>query len=381
MIRSYVSAPLALVLGTCGLAACANSTAAPPKPVGSTVHVSVTADGCVPDPTTAPAGPITFAATNNGAAAVDELELVQGGKVLAEIENLPPGSAGEIALDATAGEYELFCPGADTSRTPFTVTDATGQVSSTCSPQVQQALDDAVAGYKTYVNTEVDELMAQTKEFTEAVRAGNVPAAKAAFASARYHWETIEPVAESFGDLDPLVDARVNDVEEGAEFTGFHRIEKALWVQNTTKGMAKYADQLEANLQQLKNLVADENYQPAQLANGAGELLGEVGKSKITGEEDRYSHTDMSDIDANVEGSQKAWALLQPAVMQLNPELAQTIDARFATLDATIAKYKNADGSYVSYDKVTQAQRRELAQQVDAVAEPLSQIATLVASC
>ena len=43
--------------------------------------------------------------------------------------------------------------------------------------------------------------------------------------------------------------------------------------------------------------------QPAQVANGSVDLLGEVAKSKVTGEEERYSHTDLGDFEANVDGA------------------------------------------------------------------------------
>ena len=43
-------------------------------------------------------------------------------------------------------------------------------------------------------------------------------------------YERVEPVAESFGDLDPRIDARANDVPK-SKWTGFHPIERRLWVQ------------------------------------------------------------------------------------------------------------------------------------------------------
>jgi len=213
------------------------------------------------------------------------------------------------------------------------------------------------------------------------VRAGNVKAAKDAFATGRYHYETIEPVAESFGDLDPQIDARENDVTQGQPWTGFHRIEKGLWVSESTKGLRTYAERLDADIAKLKAKVDVLDYQPTQIANGAQELLDEVSKSKITGEEDRYSHTDISDFAANVEGSAKAWSVVQPAIAELNPDLAKSIDERFSTLSTSLAKHKNSDGSYDYYTSVSADQRRLLAQQVGAVAEPLSQVGALIASC
>jgi iron uptake system component EfeO len=181
-------------------------------------------------------------------------------------------------------------------------------------------------------------------------------------------------VAESFGALDPEIDARVNDVAAGERWTGFHRIEKALWKDGTTKGLGPIADKLLADVQRLDRKVRDETYEPAQLANGASELLDEVSASKITGEEDRYSHTDLSDFEANVAGAQSAFGLLAPALRERDRTLASTISDRFDAVDAELARIKRGD-VYPSYDTISTQQRRRFSQLVDALAEPLSRVA------
>jgi iron uptake system component EfeO len=242
---------------------------------------------------------------------------------------------------------------------------------------VASAAAAATAAYQAYVISEVEQLIAANRTFTDAVRAGDVAKAKASFAAARYHYETIEPVAESFGDLDPQIDARIDDVDDAATWTGFHRLEKALWVDNTTKGTQGLADKLDADIAKLHALVADETYQPAQLANGATGLLDEVAKSKVTGEEDRYSHTDLSDFAANVAGSYQAFRLLQPLLAAKDPDLAATVDARFQDVQASLAEHKRGE-QWAPYTTVNDSTRRTLAQQVDALAEPLSQVAAVV---
>jgi len=152
----------------------------------------------------------------------------------------------------------------------------------------------------------------RARTLTHAVRAGDLAKAKRLYGPARISYERIEPVAESFGSLDPAIDARANDVAPGQRWTAFHRIEQALWAGGTTHGMARYADQLDEDIRELEQKVDAASYQPAQLANGAVELLNEVSKSKITGEEERYSHTDLVDFQANVDGARQAFVLLRP---------------------------------------------------------------------
>ena len=120
--------------------------------------------------------------------------------------------------------------------------------------------------------------------------------------------------------------------------------------------------------------------QPAQLANGAVELMNEVANSKITGEEDRYSHTDLSDFEGNLSGSEKAFALLIPALRQTgNGKLADTISARFAAVQKTLNRYKrNTALGYALYTQLTPADRKKFATEVDALDEPLSTVAAKV---
>jgi iron uptake system component EfeO len=206
-----------------------------------------------------------------------------------------------------------------------------------------------------------------------------VAQARRLYAPARYFYEEVEPVAESFGDLDPRIDARIDDVDDPARWTGFHRLEKALWEEGSLSGMAAVADRLDADIAQLRAKVAAATYQPAQLANGATELLNEVASSKITGEEERYSHTDMSDVAANVAGGRAAFELLVPALQRIDPELAGTVGRRFAEVQDALRPYRQGDDAFVDFATVTGAQRRTLTQKIDALAEPLSQVAAKVA--
>ena len=103
-------------------------------------------------------------------------------------------------------------------------------------------------------------------------------------------------------------------------FTGYHRLEKDLWVDGLQADSGQIADQLMTDIKDLQSRVATVELTPVQLANGAKELLDEVATGKITGEEDRYSHTDLWDFKANVEGSQAAVAALRPVHRREGPD-------------------------------------------------------------
>jgi len=233
-------------------------------------------------------------------------------------------------------------------------------------------LDRAAREYQDYVDGQSELLVVRTEEFTSAVKAGDVAEGKELYASSRVPWERIEPIAEKFGTLDPEVDAREGDVPQ-RQWGGFHRIEQALWVENTTKGQGEYADELMSDIERLERKVDGVKLQASDPVFGAVELLNEVSATKITGEEERYSHTDLYDIAANVEGAKVAFDFVKPVVKRENPELVAEIEARFESVEREIEPYRRGDG-WVSYDQVDEDQRRGLSQKIDALAEPLSRV-------
>jgi iron uptake system component EfeO len=220
------------------------------------------------------------------------------------------------------------------------------------------------------VNGQSELLVDRTAGFVAAVKGGDVEEAKKLYAPSRVPWERIEPVAEKFGTLDPEVDAREGDVPK-QQWTGFHRIEQALWVEDTAEGQAEYATELMSDVERLEREVDDVKLQASDPVFGAVELLNEVSATKITGEEERYSHTDLYDIAANVEGAEVAFDFVKPVVREQDPELVGEIEARFEDVEREIEPYRRGDG-WVSYEKVDGEERRELSQKIDALAEPLS---------
>jgi len=354
---------LAAILAT----GCGTSDDAPSN--AKRMSFSLTDAGCEPNRAKAPAGPIVFEVENAGTSKVTELEVLDGETILGEVENLSDGLSGTFSLTLEQGEYTLYCPGGSEERGTLTVS---GRLQANDSPQVEAAIAD----YRSYLEQSTGELVAATEPFTAAVIAGNVERTKRLYAAARVPYERIEPVAESFGDLDPRIDARQNDVPAD-EFEGFHKIEQALWVDGTTAGMAPVARKLLADVKELQRRVKTVDLQAVQIANGANELLGEVSASKITGEEERYSHVDLVDFEANVEGSEAAFDAVKPLVAKREAQLVERIEADFEDVYAALDPYRQGNG-FVAYTELGEADTRKLAQKIDALAEELSQVPALI---
>jgi iron uptake system component EfeO len=356
----------ALVVGLLALLAAGCGSSDEVATGAKRMSFKLTDAGCDPHDATAPAGPLSFEVENAGSSSVAELEVLDGETILGEAENLSDGLSGNFSLTLEKGKYTLRCNGGEEEDGTLTVTGGGAQA------EADPETEGAVAGYRKYLEQNTAELLAATAPFVAAVKAGEVEKAKSLYAAARIPYERIEPVAESFGDLDPHIDARENDVSAG-QFGGFHRIEKALWGEGTAKGMAPVAEQLLADVEELEQKVKQVELQAGQIANGANELLGEVSASKITGEEERYSHIDLVDFEANVEGAEAAFEAVEPLLSKKDPKSAKEIEASFEDVYASLKPYRRGDG-FVSYAELSKADTRKLAQEIDALAEELSQV-------
>jgi iron uptake system component EfeO len=275
------------------------------------------------------------------------------------------GGGNEAASGETTGGETTA---EETTAEETTSEETTGAVAVGGSPELSEATD----GYEEYVVEQVALLEKRTEGFTHAVISGDLEEAKRLFGPTREPWERVEPIAAALGDYDPNIDAREGDVPDD-EWRGFHRIEKALWVENTTEGQEEYARQLMEDVSNLREEVEGLELEPADLVTGSVELLNEVSAGKITGEEDRYSHTDLYDINANIEGSEAAFEELKPEVAGEDLSLANEVEEGFDGVYEELEQYRKGDG-WVSYEKLNEADRRALSQKVDALAEPLSRV-------
>jgi iron uptake system component EfeO len=369
----------AVWLAALGTAACGGGSGAGDGAsvtgAADTVAVTSSDDACDVAGSELPAGTHSFAVTNTGSKVTEFYVYAEGDRVMGEVENIAPGLTRELLVELPSGDYQAACkPGmiGNGVRHALTVTGETPQLSE------NQALAQAGADYQRYVQSQTGALLEQTTAFADAVRAGDVEQAKALYPFARTYWERIEPVAESFGDLDPLIDGREGDQEPGQDFTGFHRIEQALWIAGDLSAMGPYADQLVTNVQEAVDRADQVTLEPLQLANGAKELLDEIATGKITGEEDRYSHTDLWDFAANLDGSRAAVQALRPYLQDAAPDLVAEIDQRFAAAQAQLDQHRSGDG-WGLYDQLPQEQLRGLSDSITALTESVSQVAAVVA--
>lgn len=315
------------------------------------INVSASDTACKLSVTTAKAGKVTFKVKNEGTK-VNEFYVLgsDGLRIISEVENIGPNLSRDLTVELSEGSYKTAC------------------------------------------KDQVESLKTKTEQFAELYTAGKAEEAKALYSSARLHYERIEPVAESFGDLDPALDARETDVEEGKEWTGWHKIEKDLWQPTAEKNggkeytplteqeRAELAKKLVADTQKLYDEVHSSEFklEAFQISNGAKELLDEVVNTKISGEEETWSHTDLSDFQGNIDGARVAYEDVLPILKQKDPKLAEDIEKKFDAVQKLLNHHKKGNG-FASYDELTKEQVRELSDAVEALSEPVSKMTEVVA--
>lgn len=391
------------------LAACVEN-----KPAGDdALQVTSTQTECKVSSDSAESGHRTFSIKNEGNQITEFYLLADDGlRVIAERENIAPGETADLTVSLMPGNYFTACKpglrGPNVGQAAFTVTGEPIKVDASD----QQRFDDAVDSYIQFAQKEVGELVPAVTDFAAAYAAGDDEKARQLYPLTRVHYERIEPIAEVLGILDPKIDYREVDYiaeadelkREDASFDswrGFHRMEKDLWVPDKGAKNAdgadawqdwqpsdpakrkQLADQLVADVKDLESLVNDPNFVDDQqitidsVSNGAISLLEEIATNKVTGEENWWSHKDLSDFAANLQGSRIAFDLVAPIAKDRGEEgqkLVDDINARYDDVEKLLAKYGSLESGFVDYDQVDASQQAELTRSLDALREPLSQL-------
>ncbi|HVY14378.1 MAG TPA: iron uptake system protein EfeO [Rhodopila sp.] len=371
----------------------------PPAPVKNGVsQVAITLTGenggaCALDHDTAKAGPITFTVTNKTATGITEVELQSNNRIIGEKENLAPGLP-SVAMTLTlgGGTYQVYCPGAKKEMLAFTVT---GKAAPQASGSVADLLNQGAKEYANYVNGVADAMVTAVANLKTAIDAGDLAKAKEAYPLARPFYERIESDVDGFvipgfkatdnaGNLDYLIDMRASNLDPKVGWHGFHAIERDLFGKGQiTDETKQLAAELAMNTGRLDKVVKGLSYKPEDLANGAADLLEEVQRSKISGEEESYSHIDLVDFAANVEGAEQAFAFLEPGLGKIDPDLTKQVRDQFTKVHALLETYRDPGipGGYKIYTAQVKAEDAvKLSKTIQALQEPLSRIAEKVAT-
>lgn len=377
----------------------AHSSESPLAPIHqgiSHIHLQLTdKDGgqCLPDFIQAKAGPITFTIKNLSATSINEIELLSDNRILGEKENLAPGlPAVSFTLTLNSGDYQIYCPGAHQETVPLKVS---GENKTRTGGSIAELLNQGTEGYQHYVTSVAENMLVAVRKLQQIIDRGDLTAAKIAYAQARPFYEHIESDVEGFllaghkatdnaGNLDYLIDMRASNVDPAVGWHGFHAIERDLFQkQHISSKTRQLAKQLTEHVTLLSALASQLKFNPEDLANGAASLLEEVQNSKINGEEEAYSHLDLLDFSANIEGAEQAFAFLKPGMKKIDPQLTLQIEEQFAHVKSVLNQYRDNHnpGGFQYYTPQLKNQAGPvLSRAVQSLQEPLARIAAKVAA-
>jgi len=419
MNKRVVAATGLALTGTLLLAGCVQKQDQVEVAAGNMLTVTSTPDTCEISAASATSGNVTFSISNDGVQTTEFYLLgADGLRIAAEKENIAPGSTAELTVSLQPGDYYTACKpgmrGANVGKTAFSVTGDPVELTG----EDQELFDQVVVDYVNFVKNEVSELVPNVEEFANAYAAGDDDTARARYADVRVNYERIEPVAEALGVLDPRIDYREVDylaeadqlAEDDSSFTewlGFHRMEKDLWVPTADAINADGANAWEGwqpstpeqrtmiakTLIEDVNRLYDEVHDPAfienqqinvgTVSNGASGLLEEIAVGKVTGEENWWSHYDLWDFQANLQGARIAFDLVAPIAERKGSDgekLVTQINNEFDKLQALLDQYGSLEQGYTLYNEVDSKQQKELVAQIDATREPLSKLTGTVLS-
>lgn len=348
------------------------------KPANNEITVAASDDFCQLSRTTAGTGTTTFVITNNGTLVTEFYVYAAGDRVMGAMENISPGLQRKLIVQLPEpGKYYTACRPAmvgDGIRANFTVTGSAVK-------PTQSKLEAAVAGYKDYVTKQAGELVTVTESFVGTIKKGDVEGAQPLYAKARAYYERIEPVAASFpNDLDRRIDLREADLRPGEKWTGFHHVEKNLWMSKPPPDTNAIADQLMADVKELEAAIIDPNWtvNPVELIGGAQRVVDEMAANALTGQEDTFSHTDLWDFQASLDGSRIAVGSVRQIIDERRPGFGAQIDQAFAAVEGVLDSHHWNDG-FVYYDSVTERERQALSQALMALSAIVKQVQDIVA--
>jgi iron uptake system component EfeO len=231
--------------------------------------------------------------------------------------------------------------------------------------------------FRVYLSSQSNALIKAATALKQAIEAGDLNQAQALYVPARAAYQRIAPAAQRLAELDNAINARADYFEKREQdpaFVGFHRLEYALFQQRKLEALAPVAMQLIIDITTLKQQLLAQSLPPEQLVNIVVRNLNSIAEVRASsGEEERYSHTDLNGFAANLDAARKVVDLLRPLLAKSAADLLPKIDAALTAFDAELDGFKVKDG-YVSYDTVSTEQRKQIADKAKALADVLDGI-------
>ncbi|WP_421546876.1 iron uptake system protein EfeO [Pseudomonas sp. QD4] len=340
------------------------------------ITVSIHPHSCEPNALSVPAGRASFRIVNRSERAV-EWEILDGVLVVEERENIAPGLSQVINANLLPGDYAITCGLLSNPRGTLHVTPTAESDANAKARPSMVAFIGPLSEFRVYLSSQSSALIKAVAALQQAVAAGDLQQAQALYLPARAAYQRLAPAAQRLAELDNAINARADYFEkreQDPQFQGFHRLEYALFQQRGLSGMAPVAQRLLDDVSSLKQQLLAQSLPPEQLVSVVARNVRSLAEVRaVSGEEERYSHSDLNGFASNLQTTRKVIDLLRPLLSKAAAELLPPIDTAISGLEAQFAALRAGDG-YRTYDSVNATQRQQIADQAKQLADALDAI-------
>jgi iron uptake system EfeUOB component EfeO/EfeM len=372
-LRLAVAGSVVVMIAAGGLFYYASQMAAAKRQANSHAETVVTIHphSCEPNALTVAAGRNSFRIVNRSERAV-EWEILDGVLVVEERENIAPGLSQVINANLQPGDYAITCGLLSNPRGTLHVTPTAESEAKAKARPSMVAFVGPLSEYRVYLATQGSALIRAVQALNQALAASDLAQARSLYLPARAAYQRIAPAAQRLAELDNAINARADYYEKREQdpgFGGFHRIEYALFQQNSTEGLGPVAEKLAADVTNLRQQLLAQSLAPEQLVGIVARNMRSLAQIRTNGEEERYSHSDLSGFASNLEGTRKVIDLLRPLLAKSAAELPAKLDSATASFEQQLTTLNG-----VAYDQVGAAQRQQIADKAKALADLLDTI-------
>lgn len=372
------------VLAAAGIVAFYAATTSAQGPQRGAVHRVVVHDGqCDPMNFNLPAGVTTFE-IHNASKRTLEWEILDGVMVVAERENIAPGFHSLLTVKLNPGSFAITCGLLSSPRGELVVTPSASSEAERLRPPVQ-AFIGPLSENRVFLILQTNALVRELKALEAVIAAGHLPQAQAQWLAARLPYKRMEAVVGRMADLDNRIDIQARYLAQGesdTEFRGFHALEKKLFAQQQLAGSAALAEQLRQDAEQLQQRLKEWQQSPDDLAGSAVWQAQRLLEGSLSEPENSYAHSDLADLQANLEGMEKSVLLVDALLAGAKAPLAEEVRGRFEevhkALDGLQTDAANgiqvAGNTWLPSTAVTEAQRQQLRDAVAALMRSVEQV-------
>lgn len=218
----------------------------------------------------------------------------------------------------------------------------------------------SIQTYLNFANAELAEMVEELNLLQQSLKKGDLAKAQSAYIAAHQHYETVRPIIVLFGNTDRTINPRADyflDKEKDYRFTGFHLVEYQLFDQKSAQQALAPAEELLLKGHDLQKRLMTETIEIPKLVQASADFMEMIIETKLDGKENIYSLSDLTDIAANLKGSQEIIEILSPFI---EPKTLDQIKENDQKMNKIVQAYQVSNGLYQPHSQLQQKDKMAL---------------------